>query len=51
VSEAPKVCMYCDGQGNSKAGGACGFCDHGVPLETQEDWDKSWGKVLDREGQ
>jgi DnaJ-class molecular chaperone len=23
----------------------CGFCDGGVPLDTQEDWDKTWGRI------
>lgn len=42
----PKVCAYCDGHGNSKAGGECGFCDKGKPLDTQEDWDNSWGAAF-----
>ncbi len=44
--EAPKVCSYCDGKGNSSAGGECGFCKNGTPLDTQEDWDRSWGKIF-----
>lgn len=23
----------------------CGFCDNGKPLDTQEDWDNSWGRI------
>lgn len=46
-SMAPEICFYCDGRGNSTAGGSCGFCTEGVPLDTQEDWDNSWGKVYD----
>lgn len=45
VSERVKECRYCDGKGNSSAGGACGFCDRGVPLDTQADWDASWGAL------
>ena len=45
MSKAPEICMYCDGLGNSKAGGACGFCKGGIPSDTQEDWDNSWGKL------
>lgn len=44
-SVAPKVCLYCDGKGNGP-GAPCGFCDSGKPLDTQEDWDQSWGRVL-----
>lgn len=43
---APETCLYCDGDGNSSAGGSCGFCVQGKPSDTQEDWDKSWGKLL-----
>lgn len=46
-SKRPDRCIYCDGEGNSSAGGACGFCDKGIPLDTQEDWDRTWGRVLD----
>lgn len=45
MSKAPEVCLYCDGEGNSSAGGRCGFCENGKPLDTQSDWDASWGKV------
>jgi hypothetical protein len=45
MSKAPEICLYCDGDGNSDAGGPCGFCVGGKPLDTQEDWDNSWGKV------
>ena len=48
MSKAPEVCLYCDKQGNSKAGGACGFCVEGKPLDTQEDWDNSWGGILEK---
>lgn len=44
--EAPKTCLYCDGLGNGP-GSPCGFCENGIPLDTQEDWDNSWGKVFD----
>lgn len=47
MSEAPKVCLYCDGRGNSDAGGACGFCENGKPLDTQADWDASLGRIID----
>lgn len=46
MNGAPKVCHYCDGHGNSSAGGACGFCRDGKPLDTQEDWDRTWGAIL-----
>lgn len=45
MSKAPEICRYCDGEGNSDAGGHCGFCAGGKPLDTQEDWDNSWGRV------
>lgn len=48
MSKAPEVCLYCDGEGNSTAGGRCGFCENGVPLDTQEDWDNSWGGINER---
>jgi len=47
VSDAPKVCLYCDGAGHGSAG-PCGFCRNGKPLDTQEDWDRTWGATLDR---
>jgi hypothetical protein len=47
MSKAPDRCRYCDGEGNSSAGGPCGFCANGVPLDTQEDWDNSWGRAFD----
>lgn len=47
MSKAPEICHYCDGEGNSSAGGRCGFCENGKPLDTQEDWDNSWGRVQD----
>ncbi len=45
MSAATTTCLYCDGHGNSQAGGKCGFCKDGKPLDTQEDWDKSWGSL------
>lgn len=49
MSKAPEVCLYCQGTGIMKgADHNCGFCVEGVPLDTQEDWDKSWGWILDR---
>lgn len=48
MSEAPKVCMYCDGNGaGTSPENPCGFCDKGKPLDTQEDWDNSWGLLED----
>ena len=44
--KAPTTCLYCDGHGNSSAGGSCGFCNRGRPLDTQPDWDASWGARL-----
>ena len=41
VMDAPGRCLYCDGTDPN-----CGFCEMGVPLDTQEDWDRSWGKVF-----
>jgi hypothetical protein len=41
MSTAPDTCLYCNG-----ADPGCGFCDMGQPLDTQEDWDNSWGKIL-----
>lgn len=45
MSKAPEFCLYCDKRGNSSAGGSCGFCVGGKPLDTQEDWDRTWGKL------
>lgn len=45
-SVAPATCHYCDGHGNSTANGDCGFCDRGKPLDTQQDWDESWGVLF-----
>ena len=51
MSKAPARCQYCDGTGWMKVVGVmnaeCGFCDNGRPLDTQEDWDESWGRILD----
>lgn len=41
----PEVCLYCKGTGQGP-GSPCGFCINGVPLDTQEDWDNSWGRVF-----
>lgn len=46
MGKAPEVCIYCKGTGESSAGGSCGFCEGGKPLDTQEDWDRTWGKEL-----
>lgn len=48
MSKAPEICLYCDGEGNSSAGGRCGFCENGKPLDTQEDWDQSWNGLTER---
>jgi hypothetical protein len=47
MSKAPETCLYCDGAGNGP-GSPCGFCVEGKPLDTQEDWDKSWGRIFKR---
>ena len=41
MSKAPEKCLYCDGTDPN-----CGFCEMGRPLDTQEDWDNTWGRVL-----
>ena len=41
MSEAPAKCLYCDGTDPD-----CGFCAMGEPLDTQEDWDESWGRIF-----
>ena len=46
---APETCLYCDGEGNGP-GAPCGFCIHGKPLDTQEDWNNSWGRIFRRTG-
>lgn len=45
VSKAVEVCLYCDGGGSGSAG-PCGFCENGKPLDTQEDWDNTWGWIF-----
>lgn len=45
MSKAPTTCRYCDGKGNGSAGD-CGFCEKGKPLDTQADWDASWGGIF-----
>lgn len=45
--EAPKVCVYCNGTGQADDDNECGFCESGKPLDTQEDWDRTWGRTLD----
>lgn len=49
----PEVCAYCEGAGVVRTAGIvgseteeCGFCDNGVPLDSQEDWDRTWGRIL-----
>lgn len=48
----PTTCVYCDGTGRGPelivgdGHTECGFCDKGVPLDTQEDWDRTWGRAL-----
>lgn len=44
MSKAPETCLYCHGTGEGP-GSPCGFCIKGKPLDTQEDWDNSWGKL------
>lgn len=44
MGKAPETCLYCKGSGEGP-GSPCGFCENGKPLDTQEDWDKSWGRV------
>ena len=41
MSKAPDRCLYCDGTDPN-----CGFCEMGVPLDTQEDWDRTWGRAF-----
>lgn len=41
MSKAPEKCAYCAGDDPN-----CGFCEMGVPLDTQADWDASWGAIL-----
>ena len=41
VSKAPDRCVYCKGDDPN-----CGFCEMGVPLDTQEDWDNTWGHAF-----
>ena len=42
----PERCLYCKGTGRADDDNECGFCIDGVPLDTQEDWDASWGRIL-----
>lgn len=42
---APTKCLYCDGTDPD-----CGFCELGDPLDTQADWDASWGSLWRRHG-
>lgn len=42
MSDAPTECMYCNYDDPD-----CGFCDMGEPLDTQEDWDNSWGRLIE----
>lgn len=41
MGKAPEECLYCDHDDPN-----CGFCEMGKPLDTQEDWDRTWGRVL-----
>lgn len=41
MGKAPTRCLYCKGENPD-----CGFCENGVPLDTQEDWDNSWGRIF-----
>lgn len=46
-SKAPTLCASCRGKDMTPTLGAeCGFCTNGKPLDTQADWDKSWGRIL-----
>lgn len=48
MSKAPDKCLYCGGKGYRSVGDQleeCGFCDNGSPLDSQRDWDKSWGNL------
>ena len=36
-------CLYCDGTDPD-----CGFCDNGKPLDSQDDWNRMWGRILDK---
>lgn len=40
----PERCLYCKGTGEGP-GAPCGFCHGGVPLDTQEDWNATWGAL------
>lgn len=49
MSKAPENCMFCDGDGhNSRANTPCGFCLNGKPLDSQEDWDRSWSGIVEK---
>lgn len=56
-SSAPEDCLYCGGKGwrsVEREPGVfvlqeCGFCDNGKPLDNQEDWDRSWGRIFGSE--
>lgn len=47
MSKAPEYCYPCKGSGAEAGGNPCGFCDNGKPRDTQEDWDRSWGKLFE----
>lgn len=47
MGKAPEVCLYCHGTGEGP-GVPCGFCENGKPLDTQADWDNSWGKTFEK---
>lgn len=42
----PKTCLYCKGTGEGP-GSPCGFCENGKPLDTEADWENTWGKLDD----
>ena len=48
MSKAPTTCLYCEGTGHmlSDPDQQCGFCESGKPLDTQADWDASWGRIF-----
>lgn len=43
--KAPTTCLYCHGEPRDDDND-CGFCEKGKPLDTQEDWDRTWGRVF-----
>lgn len=45
MGKAPEICINCKGTGDGP-GSPCGFCENGKPLDTQEDWDATWGRLF-----